>query len=89
MARAVESGVAYMHKFQNVFVQVFNKAAGLAIPEKQGYRFVAAKDCFTHLENRRFDSIAAIEAAAAEIYLKLFMIEPQPRLVPARMRNRR
>ena len=69
---------------QNVFVQVFNKAAGVAIPEKDGYRFVAAKRYFRRLERRRYESVAAIEAAAAEIYARLFMIEPTPARVRAR-----
>lgn len=63
---------------RNVFVEVFNKAAGLAIPEEDGYRFVAAKGCFVHLEERRFSSISAIENAAKEIYVSHYLVEPVP-----------
>jgi hypothetical protein len=69
---------------QNVFVQVFNRAVGLAIPENNGYRFVAAKRYFRRLEKRHFESISAIETAAAEIYAYLFLIE----LVPVRAHKR-
>ena len=73
-----------MRTRQNVFVQVFNKAAGLAIPENDGYRFVAAKRCFRRMEKHRYKSIAAIEAVAAGIYAKLFLIEPVPVPIPVR-----
>jgi hypothetical protein len=74
-----------MQTRQNVFVQVFNKAVGLAIPENNGYRFVAAKRYFRLLEKRHYDSVAAIEAAAAEIYTYLFLVE----LVPVRVQAKR
>lgn len=74
-----------MRTRQNVFVQVFNKAVGLAIPENDGYRFVAAKRCFRRMEKHRYNSVAAIEAVAAEIYTRLFLIEPVP--VPVRVRK--
>ena len=72
---------------QNVFVQVFNKAAGLASPVRGGYRFVAAKRCFRQMETCRYQSIAAIEAVAAAIYAELYLIEPVP--VPVRVSPRR
>ena len=68
-----------MFPSQNVFVQVFNKAVGLAIPEGNSYRFVAARHYFRRLEKRRYDSIAAIEHAARALYLEFFMIEPATR----------
>jgi hypothetical protein len=73
-----------MRARQNVFVQVFNKAAGVAIPDNGGYRFVSAKRCFRRMERQRYQSIAAIEAVAAGIYARLFLIEPVPVRVPAR-----
>jgi len=73
-----------MKTSQNVFVQVFNKAVGLAIPDSNGYRFVAAKNYFKRLEKRHYESVAAIEVAATEIYTRLFLIELVPTAVSSK-----
>jgi hypothetical protein len=68
-----------MSECPNVFVQVFDRAAGLAIPEQGCYRFVSAKRCLRPLEKQRYSSVEAIEAAARSVFLRLFLIDvPTP-----------
>ena len=64
-----------MSQSTNVFVQVFNRAAGLAIPEHGEYRFVAARRWLRPLEKQRYSSIEAIETAARSLFLELFLVE--------------
>jgi hypothetical protein len=59
----------------NVFVQVFDRAAGLAIPENGEYRFVAARRWLRPLEKHRYRSVDAIENAARSLFLQLFLVE--------------
>ena len=64
-----------MSECPNVFVQVFDRAAGLAIPELGSYRFVAAKRWLRPLEKQRYGSIESIEAAARSLFLHVFPVE--------------
>ena len=50
-----------------VFVQVLNRAAGLAFRESDGYRFVAARRDLLLLEEQRWPELYELEKAATEI----------------------
>ena len=64
-----------MRNCGNLFVQVFDRAAGLAIPENGEYRFVAARRWLRPLEKRRYSNVEAIESAARSLFLQLFLVE--------------
>lgn len=50
-----------------IFVQVLNRAAGLAFKEPEGYRFVAARRDLEPLEKQGPWHLDDLEQAAAEI----------------------
>lgn len=54
-----------------VFVHALDRAAGLAIREPEGYRFVAARRDLLPLEAQGLWELDALEQAAAEIIRRI------------------
>lgn len=57
-----------------IFIEVRGRAAGIAVPEQAGFRFIAADGRFTLLDGSRFRRLHALQNAANQ--LDAFASEP-------------
>jgi hypothetical protein len=50
-----------------IYIEVRGRTAGLAVPERSGFRFVAADGRFTLLDGSRFRRLHALQHAANQL----------------------